>query len=71
MSKLLEISEKELELLNAWKKYGSLTAGARALGIPQSTASNRKSRLVWRFRKAKEFCKQVEKAELGLPGALE
>jgi hypothetical protein len=71
MSKLLEISAKEFELIEAWKKYGSLTAGSRALGIPQSTMSNRKARLVWRYRRAKEFCRQVEKAEAGLPGPLE
>jgi molybdenum-dependent DNA-binding transcriptional regulator ModE len=70
MAKILEISEKEFALLEQWRKTGSIGAAARALGIPQSTASNRKSRLVWRYKKAREFCRQVEKIEAGLPGPL-
>jgi molybdenum-dependent DNA-binding transcriptional regulator ModE len=71
MAKLLEVSAKEHELLEAWAKYGSLTAAARALGIPQSTMSNRKARLAWRYRRAKQFIREVERLEAKLPGALE
>jgi molybdenum-dependent DNA-binding transcriptional regulator ModE len=71
MAKILEVSAKEYQLIEAWRKFGSLTAGARALSIPQSTASNRKSRLIWRYRRAKQFIREVEKLEAGLPGRLE
>lgn len=71
MSRILEVSEKERELLEAWAKYGSIAGAAKALGIPQSTMSNRKARLAWRYRRAKQFIREVEKLQLALPGPLE
>lgn len=68
---MLEVSPKEYEMVEAWAKHGSITAAARALEIPQSTMSNRKARLIWRYRRAKEFCRIVEKLESRLPGPLE
>lgn len=71
MSKLLEVSVKEHQMLEAWARFGSLGAAARALNIPQSTLSNRKARLAWRFQRAKLFVREVERLQAGLPGALE
>jgi len=71
VGKILEISEKELEMLEAWQKHGTLSEAARALGIPQSTISNRKSRLQWRYHRARDFIREVERWMAKLPGALE
>lgn len=71
MAKLLEVSAKEHELLEAWAKYGSITAAAHALSIPQSTLSNRKARLAWRYRRARAFVREVERLQAQLPGPLE
>jgi hypothetical protein len=71
MARVFEVTEKELAMLDAWAKTGSLTAAAKILNIPQSTMSNRKSRLQWRFKRARDFCRQVERQMARLPGALE
>jgi hypothetical protein len=71
MARILEVSEKERELLSAWAKYGSISAASKALGIPQSTLSNRKSRLLWRARRARTFLREVERLQATLPGLLE
>jgi hypothetical protein len=71
MAKISEVSQKEHELLEAWAKYGSLTAASKALGIPQSTLSNRKARLAWRYRRARTFIREVERLQATLPGPLE
>ena len=71
MARVFEITEKEQAMLDAWAKTGSLTAAAKILDIPQSTMSNRKSRLQWRFKRARDFCRQVERQMARLPGPLE
>jgi hypothetical protein len=71
MGKYLEVSEKERQMIEAWAKFGSITAASKALNVPQSTLSNRKSRLAWRYRKAKSFCREVERLQAQLPGHLE
>lgn len=71
MGKILEISKKEHEMLEAWAKTGSLGAAAKVLGIGQSTMSNRKSRLQWRYKRARDFVREVERWMARLPGALE
>jgi hypothetical protein len=71
VARVFEITEKELAMLDAWAKTGSLTAAAKVLDIPQSTMSNRKSRLQWRFKRARDFCRDVERQMARLPGALE
>jgi hypothetical protein len=71
MAKILEVSAKEHELLEAWVKYGSITAASKALGIPQSTLSNRKARLAWRLHRARTFIREVERLQAQLPGPLE
>jgi hypothetical protein len=71
MARVFEITEKEQAMLDAWETTGKLSAAAKVLEIPQSTMSNRKSRLSWRYKRAKDFCRQVERAMARLPGALE
>lgn len=71
MGKLLEISKVELEMLEAWVRHGTLKDAAEALGIPLSTLSNRKSRVRWRYRRARDFVREVERWQAKLPGALE
>jgi molybdenum-dependent DNA-binding transcriptional regulator ModE len=71
MARVFEITEKEQAMLDAWANTGSITAAAKVLEIPQSTMSNRKSRLQWRYKRAKDFCRQVERQSARLPGALE
>jgi hypothetical protein len=71
MGKLLEISKVELEMLEAWAKHGTLKDAAEALSIPLSTLSNRKSRVRWRYRQARDFVREVERWQAKLPGALE
>lgn len=71
MAKILEVSEKERELLEAWGKYGSISGASKALNIPQSTLSNRKARLAWRYRRARTFIREVERLQAQLPGPLE
>jgi DNA-binding transcriptional LysR family regulator len=70
MARVFEITEKERAMLDAWAKTGSLTAAAKLLDIPQSTMSNRKSRLQWRYKRARDFCREVERQSARLPGAL-
>lgn len=71
MARLISISEKEIEMLEAWAKHGSLKAASEALDIPLSTLSNRKSKLRWRYRRARQFIREVDKWMARLPGALE
>jgi len=71
LGRLYEISEVELQMLEAWAQTGSLTLAARKLEKPQSTISNRKARLQWRYKRAKDFCREVERWMAKLPGALE
>jgi len=71
MARVFEITDKEQAMIDAWAKTGKLSAAAKILDIPQSTMSNRKSRLQWRYKRAKDFCRQVERQMARLPGALE
>jgi len=71
MSRLLEISKVELEMLEAWARHGTLKDAAGSLGIPLSTLSNRKSRLRWRYYRARQFVRAVERWQSRLPGPLE
>ena len=76
MGKFLGVSDKELEILEAWAKHGSLLAGAEALKAEGkinhiSAAYNRVARLKWRYRTAKMFIREFERWAAKLPSPLE
>lgn len=71
MGKFLAISEKELQVLEAWSKHGSIKAAAEVLGIPPTTAYTRITRLKWRYRTAKEFIREFDRWASKLPSPLE
>jgi DNA-binding MarR family transcriptional regulator len=71
LGKLLAISDKELEMLEALAKYRNAKAAAEKLGLKQSTARNRIARLKWRYHLAKDFVREVERWNAKLPTALE
>jgi len=65
------ITDKELELLTALERHGSLKRAAEALGIPVSTASQRLIRLKMRYTFARDFLRDFERWRLRLPRYLE
>lgn len=71
MPKYLAVTEKELKVLEAWRINGTIALAAEELKIPPTTAYNRIIRLKWRYRRAREFIREVERWMAKLPGALE
>jgi len=69
--KTYTITDKELEILSAIERHGTLTDAARALGINVSTASQRVLRLKLRYIQAREFMRQYERWKFRLPKYLE
>ncbi len=71
MPKYLRVTDKEIKVLEKWREHGTIALAAEVLGIPSTTAYNRIVRLKWRYRKAREFIREVERWMAKLPGALE